>query len=246
MRIARFLAAAVAASAVAVAVAAPGGAEGTKIFGVVGPGFTIDLTDAQGNHVTKLDPGQYELVVDDKSPDHNFRLTGPGVSIATTVEETGQKTFQITLSDGTYNYVCDPHAGSMAGLFTVGSGGSSGTGSSGGSTGSGGSGAGGGAAVKPSAPVGAALSLTVGPGFTITLKTKAGKPVTSLAAGAYTFVVRDRSSAHNAHLSGAGVNKATGVKFVGTSTMKLTLRNGKLAFVCDPHRTSMKGAVTVS
>ena len=113
MRTARILAAALAAIAVAVVLAAPGSAEGTKIFGTVGPGFEIALKDAQGNAITKLEPGQYELVVDDKSEFHNFRLTGPGVSVATTVEEIGQKTFQITIADGKYTFVCDPHAGSM-------------------------------------------------------------------------------------------------------------------------------------
>ena len=48
---------------------------------------------------------------------------------------------------------------------------------------------------------------SVGPGFTISL-TKGGKKVTSLKAGVrYRFEVTDRSSAHDFHLSGPGVNK---------------------------------------
>jgi len=236
MRTARILAAALAAIAVAVVLAAPGSAEGTKIFGTVGPGFEIALKDAQGNAITKLEPGQYELVVDDKSEFHNFRLTGPGVSVATTVEEIGQKTFQITIADGKYTFVCDPHAGSMVGSFTVGAGGTPEPTPTPTPT----------PKPKVSAPVGATLNLDVGPGFTITLKTKQGKAVTALAAGGYTFVVRDRASNHNARIQGPGVNKATGVPFVGTTTMKVTLRKGKLTFVCDPHKTGMKGSVTVS
>jgi plastocyanin len=228
-----------------------GGAAGTKIFGSVGPGFSISVTDAAGNAVSNLEPGPYELVVSDKSEFHNFRLTGPGVSIATTVEGMGEETFQITVAGGKYTYLCDPHSGSMNGSFTVGSGGSpSDDGYGGPST----SGPGDTstptptkpAAVAPSAAVGATLNLTVGPGFTIKLKTKAGKAVTSLKAGAYVFVVRDRAASHNAHLAGAGIDKATGVRFVGTRTLKLTLRKGKLTFVCDPHRAVMKGAVAVS
>ena len=45
----------------------------------------------------------------------------------------------------------------------------------------------------------------LGPGFTITLKTTAGKAVKSMRTGTYTVVVRDRSRIHNAHLVGAGL-----------------------------------------
>jgi plastocyanin len=219
------------------------GAQPVKIFGTVGPGFTIGLADAQGNALTQLAPGQYELVVDDKSEFHNFHLSGPGVDVSTEVDFVGQTTFQITVTDGDYNYVCDPHAGTMRGKLTVGSGGSDGyTGGYG--DGSGGSG-GGSTAVVPSAPVGASLNVTAGPGFLITLKTKAGKKVTLLKAGAYTFVVRDRSASHNVHLRGAGVNKKTGVAATGTQSWKLTLKRGTLTFLCDPHATSMRGTVKI-
>jgi plastocyanin len=238
------LSTALAATAIAFVLAAPGSAEGTKIFGTVGPGFSISLSDAAGNKITKLDPGQYELVVDDKSEFHNFHLTGPGVDVTTQVEETGQKTFQITVGDGTYRYVCDPHLGDMNGSFTVGN--VSPAGGSGGSS-SGGSSSGASTATpKASAPVGARLRLTVGPGFTIGLKTATGKKVTNLAVGAYTLVIDDRSAAHNAHVTGPGVNKSTAVPFIGKTTVKLALRKGTLTFVCDPHKATMKGSVTVS
>jgi plastocyanin len=236
MRITRILATAVAAAAAAFVLAAPGSAEGTKIFGSVGPGFTIALTDASGTAITKLDPGPYELVVNDKSEFHNFRLNGPGVSIATSVEGMGEETFQITVADGKYTYACDPHSGSMFGSFTVGAASAAPTVPARPKV----------AAAKFSAPVGSTLDLTVGPTFSITLATKAGKPVTNLKAGAYTFVVRDRAANHNAHIAGPGVDKATAVTFVGRKTFKLTLRKGKLTFVCDPHRTGMKGSVAVS
>jgi Copper binding proteins, plastocyanin/azurin family len=80
---------------------------------------------------------------------------------------------------------------------------------------------------------------TVGPGFTIVMKTKPTK------AGKYTLVVSDKSSIHNFRLKGPGVNVATGVAFVGSKTFKITLKKGKYTFVCDPHATVMKGSFTV-
>lgn len=90
------------------------------------------------------------------------------------------------------------------------------------------------------------LNATVGPGFTITLKTASGAKVTALKAGSYTFVVRDRSNFHNFRLRGPGLNRAfTTVAFVGTKTVTLRLRAGRYTFVCDPHLTTMKGSFTV-
>jgi len=81
--------------------------------------FTITLKTEDGSDVTTLAPGDYTLLVHDYSSIHNFHLTGPGVDVSTDVGGTGDKTFDITLQDGTYNYVCDPHAGQMNGSFTV-------------------------------------------------------------------------------------------------------------------------------
>jgi plastocyanin len=98
----------------------------------------------------------------------------------------------------------------------------------------------------PSALAGTAtLNGTVGPGFTITL-TKAGKKVTKLKAGTYVFKISDKSPIHNFHLTGPGVNKKTSVGGQGTSTWKLTLKKGTYRYVCDPHKTFMKGSFTVS
>ncbi len=79
---------------------------------------------------------------------------------------------------------------------------------------------------------------TVGPGFTISLKkpTKAGK---------YTLVVSDKSSIHNFHLKGKGVNVMTTVPATGSKTFKITLAKGKYSFLCDPHPTTMKGSFTI-
>jgi plastocyanin len=88
---------------------------------------------------------------------------------------------------------------------------------------------------------------TVGPGFTIGL-TMQGKKVTRLKAGtAYRFVIRDRSSIHDFHLSGPGFNRVlTGVEFTGTKSFLLRLKKGSYRFVCDPHSGSMRGGFLVS
>ncbi len=92
----------------------------TKLTGIVGPGFTISLVDAQGQPVTRLPAGEVDLTVDDRSDEHNFHLRGPGVDVSTGVEEIGQRTFTVTLRDGNYTFVCDPHASTMAGSFEAG------------------------------------------------------------------------------------------------------------------------------
>lgn len=94
---------------------ATGGSAGTTLNGRVGPGFEISLDGTDG-----LTAGDYTLVVDDKATSHNFHLTGPGVDVATDVAGESQETFQITLEPGEYRFVCDPHASSMNGSFTVG------------------------------------------------------------------------------------------------------------------------------
>jgi plastocyanin len=93
----------------------------SKLTGTVGPGFTITLKDSTGQKVKKLKPGKYTIAVSDKSPIHNFHLKGPGVNKQiTSVEFTGKKSVTVTLKAGKYTYVCDPHATSMKGSFTVG------------------------------------------------------------------------------------------------------------------------------
>jgi plastocyanin len=83
--------------------------------------FEISLVDAAGVKVQHLDAGTYTLLVHDHSIHHDFHLTGPGVDVTTTDPLVGDQTFTITLADGVYTYVCDPHAVTMRGVFTVGS-----------------------------------------------------------------------------------------------------------------------------
>ena len=92
----------------------------TVLFGAVGPGFSITLRDAQGNAVTRVEPGEFEIEVDDKSEEHNFHLSGPGVDVSTDIAAVGKQTFNVTLANGRYTFVCDPHATLMKGAFTVG------------------------------------------------------------------------------------------------------------------------------
>jgi plastocyanin len=90
------------------------------------------------------------------------------------------------------------------------------------------------------------LAGVTGPGFTITLKS-GGKPVNTLKAGTYTIVVSDKSSIHNFHLFGPGVNKTTTVPFTGTQTWTVKLKAGTYTFQCDVHAAAgMKGSFKVS
>jgi hypothetical protein len=96
-----------------------------------------------------------------------------------------------------------------------------------------------------STPAPPRLIARVGPDFDITLKTPAGANVRRLAAGTYTIVVTDRTGddSHNFHLKGFGVDRATGVPFVGMRTWTVRFARGKVyRFVCDPHAFVMRGS----
>ncbi|HEU0335038.1 MAG TPA: hypothetical protein VFR43_00700, partial [Gaiellaceae bacterium] len=184
------------------------GAEGPRLAGTVGPGFSITLADSAGK-VAHLAPGPYELVVDDLSEEHNFHLTGPGVDETTLVTDVGAKSFQLMLQDGTYNFICDVHPLQMRGLFTVGT-----------------------AqppppppppASPPPAPATLPRVVVAVAGGKLTLRV-AGKAVKQVKAGRYVLEARDRSAAHNVHLLGAGVNRKTTVPFTGVKRWTVTLR----------------------
>jgi plastocyanin len=88
---------------------------------------------------------------------------------------------------------------------------------------------------------------TVGPGFTIGLSMN-GKKVTKLKAGTpYRFAISDRSSSHDFHLIGPGINRVlTTLGFAGAKSYTLTLKKGSYRFQCDPHASFMHGAFKVS
>ena len=89
------------------------------------------------------------------------------------------------------------------------------------------------------------LTALVGPGFNISLK-QGTKKVTKLKAGIYIVKVTDKSKLHNFRLKGPGVNKTTSIKGLSSALWKVTLTKGTYIYVCDPHKTIMKGSFKVT
>jgi plastocyanin len=202
----------------------------TRLIAEVGQNdaFTISLRTASGGSVDNVPAGTYEIEVNDHSGMHNFHLTGPGVDRRTTEAFVGRETWTVTLQDGRYTFVCDPHPTQMRGSFTVGT-----------------------APPPPPPPPPPAPSVTtliatVGPGRTISLRTRSGRRVRQVRRGRYRVVVHDRSPTHNFHLRGPGLNKRTTVPFRGSRTWTVTLRRGIYRFVCDPHAVGMRGSFRVT
>jgi plastocyanin len=194
-----------------------------ELVGTVGPGFTISLKTHDGSVVNHLDVGSYTILVHDLSDEHSFHLIGTGVDQATGVDTQGDATWNVTFTDAKYRFFCDAHPTQMKGSFTVGS-----------------------FTSPPPPPPTKTKKLTgnVGPGFTITLTTSAAKRVSSVKAGTYKVTVHDRSSSHNFHLYGPGVDRKTGVPFKGTKTWTVRLKKGKTyRYRCDVHRSRMHGSV---
>jgi plastocyanin len=85
----------------------------TKLVLTTGPDFDITLRTAEGKAVKQLKKGTYTVTVRDRSTFHNAHVTAPGYNRATTLPETGTKTWKVKLAQvGTFRYVCDPHIGS--------------------------------------------------------------------------------------------------------------------------------------
>lgn len=210
----RLLTAAVCALA---ALGSPAAAQAEDLFATVGPEFTISLRNTQGQVVTRLDPGPYRIVVQDRGDFHNFHLSGPGVNLATDVGGVETVTWDVTFLEGRYTFMCDAHSTSMKGAFTVGN--------------------------PPPLPM--RLVATVGPSNSITLA-RNGVRVRTLTAGAYVIVVRDRSKRLNFHLTGPGVNRKTAVARTGTVTWNLTLGAGVFRYVSDPQAKRVRGSFVVT
>jgi plastocyanin len=94
---------------------------------------------------------------------------------------------------------------------------------------------------------GGTLEGEVGPGFTIEVKMN-GEDAESVAAGTYTLKVEDKSSSHDFHLIGPGVDDTvTTVPFSGEKTVSVALKKGTYTYQCDPHASAgMKGTFTVT
>lgn len=186
----------------------------------VGDGFNISLADASGTRVTHLDAGTYTIQVHDMSEIHDFHLFGPGVDKATPVGDKVDTTWTVTFQDGTYKYQCDPHANVMHGSFTVGN--------------------------VTAPPAATKLSASVGPGHRIALRNANGTKLTLLDGMTKVVIaVNDRSRVENFHLRGPGVNKATGRRFRGRVTWRLTLGPGTYVYRSDA-RKSLRGTFTVT
>jgi plastocyanin len=92
----------------------------SKLKGTVGPGETISLKTSAGKKVSIVHRGTYQVTVTDRSDEHNFYLSGPGLrKQITSVGFTGSKTVKLTLRPGKYSFVCTPHSDDMNGGFRV-------------------------------------------------------------------------------------------------------------------------------
>ena len=180
----------------------------TKLVGVVGPEFKIDLQYPDGTHVQSLRAGKYEILVHDNSDIHNFVLGSKTTNqrlFQTEVPFVGDQTFTIDLPVGLYAYACSPHFDVMNGSFIV-------------------------TAAPPPVTTTKALTAKVD-ARTASLSQK------TAAAGRYHITVTDRSKTRNFHLVGPGVNKTTGKPFMGRVTWTVQLQAGTYRFGADPRLT---------
>jgi plastocyanin len=100
--------------------------------------------------------------------------------------------------------------------------------------------------VSPVQAKSSGLTGEVGPGFSIEVK-KGNKDLKTIKAGTYRIKVEDKASIHNFHLKGPGLNKKTGVSFMGETTWTIKLKPGTYTYQCDPHASSgMKGHFKVT
>jgi len=81
---------------------------------------------------------------------------------------------------------------------------------------------------------------SVGPGFTISVSRH------QVAHGTYTFTVTDKSTMHNWHIIGPGVNRKTPISKKVTKTFTVQLTKGKYKIHCDAHPIAMRTHITVS
>jgi hypothetical protein len=197
---------------------AAGGSAAASLQGTVGPGLNISLRNADGSGVSHLDPGTYTVTVDDRADLHNFHLFGPGVDMRTDVDAIGMTTWTVTLTDGTYKFVCDVHPAQMKGSFTVGT--------------------------VTAPPVVPKLTGTV-TARGITLKNAAGGRVRTLRSNRYRIAVVDRSKAQNFHLSGPGVNRKTRVATMSKATWTVKLAPGSYVYRSDKSKR-LRGAFRVT
>jgi plastocyanin len=200
--------------ALALALVALGGqAQNQTLFPFVGTndGFDIGITDANGNAVTRVEPGTYTFVVRDRSTQHNFHFASNEdrtVDFRTELAFVGEQSFTVTLRPGTeYAYACEPHWEVMNGKFLVTD-----------------------TPVAPPPPPPPPLRTL---NATVSAKGAVRLSASSVASGRYRIVVNDRSPKANFHLAGRGVNARTGMRFRGSRTLRVTLTKGSYRFGSD-------------
>jgi plastocyanin len=214
-------------------------------------GLTFDDGSAVGNQAgvpPTIPPGTYTIRAVDDALSHNFHLYGPGVDVMTTIGGTASPTWTVTFQPGgQYRFVCDDHADFMYGLFNTsgGAGGNNATSSTGsssaGSSSTGSSSAGsssgssvsaaGKAAGSGSSALAGSLAGQVGTAGKLTLSS-GGRAVAKLKAGKYKVTVADKASGRSFVLqrSGGAATTVSGIAFVGTRSVTLTLTAGKWTF----------------
>jgi plastocyanin len=84
------------------------------------------------------------------------------------------------------------------------------------------------------------------PNFKIEMQTRAGGPVRAIKAGTYRLKIEDKSSVHDFHLTGPGVNRSTTVGGMSETTWTVRLKPGTYTYRCDPHATQMRGSFRVT
>src|SRR3954453_10464816 len=178
-------------------------------------GFNITLNDSTGKKVSRLLPGTYTVVVDDRSTIHNFHLASNDdatVDFRTDLAFVGQQSFTVTFKNNTrYAYACEPHWMTMNGSFFV--------------------------TDAPGAPAPPPAPSPPPPMRTLQSAVSAGGSMrlsgSAVSSGRYRVVVSDRSRLANFHLSGPGVNARTGIRFRGSATLRVRLAPGTYRYGSD-------------
>lgn len=93
---------------------------------------------------------------------------------------------------------------------------------------------------QPAASQKAMISGSVGPGMTISVSRH------KVHHGMYTFTVHDKSTMHNWHIVGPGVNRKTPVAKKVTKTFTVQLTKGTYKIRCDVHPLTMRTHIKVT
>lgn len=211
-------------------------------------GLTFDDGSDIGNQSRTpptIPAGTYTLRVVDDALTHNFHLGGPGVDVGTTIGGTGTPTFTITLQPGaSYRFQCDDHPDFMYGEFntagagaggsaggSISGGSSSGGSSSGGATSGGATSSGSSGTTSNTGSLRGAFVGRVNPVGKLVL-TYGGIPVVKVKAGRYKITVTDKTPTRSFVLqaNGRAATTISGVSFVGTRSVTLTLTAGRWTF----------------